>query len=94
MQKTPVPLVFLAPHCPRVGGPCPDWLPLVLVAAQCRNGSRDPALADDPALDYADAADMLCLIERLGQEGMRGQQFPGWDSRCRNAFASSVAMML
>jgi hypothetical protein len=58
------------------------------------NGSRDPALADDPALDYADAADMLCLIERLGQEGMRGQQFPGWDSRCLNAFASSVAMML
>ena len=57
-------------------------------------GSRDPALADDPALDYADAADMLCLIERLGQEGMRGQQFPGGDSRCLNAFASSVAMML
>jgi hypothetical protein len=41
------------------------------------NGSRDPALADDPALDDADAADMLCLIERLGHEGMRGQQFPG-----------------
>ena len=58
------------------------------------NGSRDPALADDPALDDADAADMLCLIERLGQEKMRGQQFSGWDSRCLNAFASSVAMML
>jgi hypothetical protein len=52
------------------------------------------ALTDDPALDDADAADMLCLIERLGQEGMRGQQFPGGDSRCLNAFASSVAMML
>jgi hypothetical protein len=58
------------------------------------NGSRDPALADDPALDDADAANMLCLIERLGQEGMWGQQFPGGDSRCLNAFASSVAMML
>jgi tetratricopeptide (TPR) repeat protein len=30
------------------------------------NGSRDPALADDPALDYADAAEILFLIERLG----------------------------
>jgi hypothetical protein len=58
------------------------------------NGSRAPALADDPALDAADAADMRCLIERLGQEGMWGQQFPGWESRCLNAFASSVAMML
>jgi hypothetical protein len=30
------------------------------------NGSRDPALADDPALHYADAAEILFLIERLG----------------------------
>ena len=30
------------------------------------NGSRDPALADDPALDYDDAAEILFLIERLG----------------------------
>jgi hypothetical protein len=30
------------------------------------NGSRDPNLADDPALDYADAAEVLFLIERLG----------------------------
>ena len=29
------------------------------------NGSRDPALADDPALDYADAAEVLFLIHRL-----------------------------
>jgi len=29
------------------------------------NGSRDPALADDPALDYADAAELLFLIARL-----------------------------
>jgi tetratricopeptide (TPR) repeat protein len=30
------------------------------------NGSRDPALADDPALTYTDAAEILFLIERLG----------------------------
>jgi tetratricopeptide (TPR) repeat protein len=30
------------------------------------NGSRDPSLADDPALHYADAAEILFLIERLG----------------------------
>jgi tetratricopeptide (TPR) repeat protein len=30
------------------------------------NGSRDPALADDPALDYADAAEILFLLERVG----------------------------
>ena len=29
------------------------------------NGSRDPALADDPALDYADAAEVLFLLHRL-----------------------------
>jgi tetratricopeptide (TPR) repeat protein len=29
------------------------------------NGSRDPALADDPALDYDDAAEVLFLIDRL-----------------------------
>ena len=28
-------------------------------------GSPDPALADNPALDYADAAEILFLIERL-----------------------------
>lgn len=30
------------------------------------NGSRDPALADDPALDYADAAEILFLLARVG----------------------------
>jgi tetratricopeptide (TPR) repeat protein len=30
------------------------------------NGSRDKALGDDPALYYADAAEVLFLIERLG----------------------------
>jgi len=29
------------------------------------NGAHDPALADDPALDYADAAEVLFLIHRL-----------------------------
>jgi tetratricopeptide (TPR) repeat protein len=29
------------------------------------NGSRDPALADDPALDFGDAAEVLFLIQRL-----------------------------
>ena len=32
------------------------------------NGSRDPALADDPALNYDDAAEILFLIERLGKK--------------------------
>jgi tetratricopeptide (TPR) repeat protein len=31
------------------------------------NGSREPALADDPTLYYADAAEILFLIERLGK---------------------------
>ena len=30
------------------------------------NGSRDTALADDPVPDYADAAEILFLIKRLG----------------------------
>jgi tetratricopeptide (TPR) repeat protein len=30
------------------------------------NGSRDETLGDDPALNYADAAEVLFLIERLG----------------------------
>ncbi|MCI5197610.1 MAG: tetratricopeptide repeat protein [Candidatus Electrothrix sp. AW5] len=46
----------------------PDWLkaavPLLLAVF---NGSRDPALADDPALDYANAAELLFLMERLGE---------------------------
>jgi tetratricopeptide (TPR) repeat protein len=29
------------------------------------NGSRDPALADDPALDFADAAEVLFFLHRL-----------------------------
>ena len=34
---------------------------------QITHGSRDPALADDPALEYRDAAEILFLIERLGE---------------------------
>ncbi|MGB5685157.1 MAG: hypothetical protein WBM35_05055 [Candidatus Electrothrix sp.] len=29
------------------------------------SGSHNPALADDPALDYVDAAEVLFLMERL-----------------------------
>jgi tetratricopeptide (TPR) repeat protein len=31
------------------------------------DGSRDPVLADDPALDYGDAAEILFFMERLGR---------------------------
>jgi hypothetical protein len=45
----------------------PDSLKhLIQAVSTVLNGSRDPALADDPALDYADAAEILFLIERLG----------------------------
>jgi tetratricopeptide (TPR) repeat protein len=46
----------------------PSWLriaaPKYLAIFQ---GSRDKALADDPALDYDDAAEVLFLMERLGR---------------------------
>lgn len=46
----------------------PDSLKRLMQAvATILNGSRDPALADDPALHYADAAEILFLIERLGK---------------------------
>jgi len=45
----------------------PDWLkiaaPKILAILK---GARELRLADDHALDYADAADILFLIERLG----------------------------
>jgi tetratricopeptide (TPR) repeat protein len=44
----------------------PDWaknFSLLLLAVL--NGSRDAALADDPALDYDNAAELLFLMERL-----------------------------
>ena len=45
----------------------PDSLRRMIQAVtQVLAGSRDAALADDSALDYADAAEILWLIERLG----------------------------
>ncbi|MBD1915386.1 MULTISPECIES: tetratricopeptide repeat protein [Cyanophyceae] len=41
---------------------------LIQAIAFILNGSRDPALADDPALDYDDAAEVLFLIERLSSQ--------------------------
>ncbi len=41
------------------------------------NGSRDTALADDPALDYDDAAEILFFIERLGKLGTQGAAIQG-----------------
>jgi len=38
----------------------------VLVALRAIHaGNRDPALADNPALDFDDAAEILLLLERL-----------------------------
>ena len=46
----------------------PGFLKLLIPKLiQITNGSRDPALADDPALYYAYAAEILLLIERLGK---------------------------
>lgn len=44
----------------------PDSLKqLIQAMVAILSGSRDPALADDPALHYSDAAEVLFLIERL-----------------------------
>jgi len=44
----------------------PDSLKqLIQAMVAILNGSRDPALADDPALYYADAAEVLFLLQRL-----------------------------
>jgi tetratricopeptide (TPR) repeat protein len=44
----------------------PDSIKLLIQAmVAILNGSRDPALADDPGLDYGDAAEVLWLMERL-----------------------------
>lgn len=59
------PLAFLA-EAPQAED-APNWLkvlaPRILTILQ---GTRDKALGDDPALYYADAAEVLFLIERLG----------------------------
>lgn len=45
----------------------PDWFKVfALKILAILQGSRDKALGDDPALYYADAAEVLFLIERLG----------------------------
>ena len=46
----------------------PDSLKqLIQAMTTILDGSRDPALADDPALDYDDAAEILFFMERLGR---------------------------
>ncbi len=45
----------------------PASIPTVLSALQALlAGARDPALADDPALDYDDAAELRLLLDQLG----------------------------
>jgi tetratricopeptide (TPR) repeat protein len=47
----------------------PDWVKALIPKLQAiLGGARDPALADDPALDYDDAAEVLLLLERLHAE--------------------------
>lgn len=47
----------------------PDWMqggwPLLEALAAIAGGARDPALADDPALAYEQAAEIRLLLERL-----------------------------
>lgn len=44
----------------------PDYMRVVLPKLQAiLHGSRDPALANDPALDYDDAVELRLLLERL-----------------------------
>lgn len=44
----------------------PDAAKPIIAALQAiLTGSRDPALADDPHLDYSDAAELRLLLERL-----------------------------
>jgi tetratricopeptide (TPR) repeat protein len=44
----------------------PEWAKALIPKLQAiLQGSRDPALAEDAALDYDDAAELLLLIERL-----------------------------
>jgi uncharacterized protein YbjT (DUF2867 family) len=71
----------------------PD-LPANLKPALCAleaivQGSRDPALAEDPALDYADAAELLLLLEKLGAASgaappvpAEGQPLLSWHRLC------------
>ena len=51
-----------------------QWMQAVVTIL---DGSRDLALADDPALYYADAAEILFLIERLEKMGTEESENPG-----------------
>jgi tetratricopeptide (TPR) repeat protein len=51
-----------------VAADTPSWLKTLLPKLQViLNGDRDPALAADPSLDYDDAAELLLLLETLGE---------------------------
>ncbi|MCP4113217.1 MAG: tetratricopeptide repeat protein, partial [Desulfobacteraceae bacterium] len=45
----------------------PSWKPLVSALQAILSGSRDPALASDPALHYELAVEVKLLLERLGK---------------------------
>jgi hypothetical protein len=51
-----------------------DWAKALILRLQAiLRGSRDPALADDPALRYDDAAELLLMLEKVGAAaGERG----------------------
>ena len=52
----------------------PAYLQPVLPALEAiLQGSRDPALAEDPALDYDDAAELRLLLERLKPLGPQAE---------------------
>ena len=42
-----------------------EWVPAILTLQAILAGNRDPALADDPALDYDHSVEILLLLERL-----------------------------
>ena len=50
---------------PRQRPDLPDLTALISLLEAVLDGSRDPALADDPNLNYDDAAELLLLIESL-----------------------------
>jgi tetratricopeptide (TPR) repeat protein len=45
-------------------------IPVLFALRAIVSGQRDSALADDPALDYDDAAEILLLLERLKEAGL------------------------
>ena len=47
--------------------------PLIPKLQAILRGDRDPALADDPSLDYDDAAELLLLLEQLGVTSRNGR---------------------